>query len=189
MPEPYDSLIALADELDQEARKAANGQAMGTEGRFASTALQDAANLARQRAQSVPGVPRTPGTVSPDGGEADGALRAAPGNPEFVPEWDVYRSKDGNPVTITWEQCRAIWHAVHVVEMVRRAEGHESLFHIRDHDRASHRNSQTEPEMAKSCLLGRMLVDGLPPTKTRPPVQYSAPAWHLLPGGDPFREQ
>jgi hypothetical protein len=106
------------------------------------------------------------------------------GNPEFVPEWDVFRDSDGKPVTITWDQVRAIWHAVHVVEQVRHAEGHESLWHIRHHD--TEINSQSEPELAKSRLLGRMLVQGLPPTKTKPPVEMSGPEWAALPGGDPF---
>ena len=108
-------------------------------------------------------------------------------SPQFVPEWDVYRDADGNPVTITWEQVRAVWHAVHVVEMVRQTEDHDSLFHIR-RPVDFRRNSQTEPELAKSRLLGRMLVHGLPPTRTRPPVVLGGPEWADLPGGDPFAE-
>jgi hypothetical protein len=76
--------------------------------------------------------------------------------PEFVPEWNVYRDSSGQPVTITAQQVSAIWHAIHVVEEVRRSEGHQSLF-------AGPRN-----EMRKSRLLGRMLLSGLPPTRTRP---------------------
>jgi hypothetical protein len=48
-------------------------------------------------------------------------------NPEFVPEWDVFRDKDGNPVTVTWQQVQAIWHAVRVVNAVRAAAGQRSL--------------------------------------------------------------
>jgi hypothetical protein len=35
-------------------------------------------------------------------------------------------------------------------------------------------------------LLGRMLVEGKPPTKTKPPLAMGGPAWELLPEGDPF---
>lgn len=115
------------------------------------------------------------------------------GSPEFVADWDVFRDQDGKPVTITWEQVRAVWHAVHVVERVRRAEGHPSLWHIRPPNGINQAgfevSSQGEPELAKSRLLGRMLVSGLPPTKTKPPpLEVGGPAWWALPDGDPFAE-
>ncbi len=100
--------------------------------------------------------------------------------PEFVADWDVYRDTHGQPVTITPWQSMAIWHAVHVVEAVRRAEGYEPM--ITDSP------SQTQANLAKSRLLGRMLFHGLPPTRTKPPMELSGPAWWLLPGGDPFQE-
>lgn len=93
------------------------------------------------------------------------------GNPEFVPGWDVYRDANGNPVTVTEQQCAAIWHAISVVDAVRRAEGHGPL---------------SRAEIAKSRLLGRMLYEGLPPTKTKPPKNLGGPDWALLRGGDPF---
>jgi hypothetical protein len=102
--------------------------------------------------------------------------QAPAGNPEFVSGWDVLRNADGTPVTITWQQVRAIWHAVRVVEQVRLAEGQRLLWQPGD----------PETELAKSRLLGRMLVQGLPPTRTPPPRYLGGPAWHLLPGGDPF---
>lgn len=98
------------------------------------------------------------------------------GNPEFVPGWDVLRDLDGRPVTITWDQVRAVWHAIRVVEEVRRSEGHQSLWHPQ----------WPSAELGKSRLLGRMLVQGRPPTRTRPPVVLSGPEWEQLPGGDPF---
>jgi hypothetical protein len=97
-------------------------------------------------------------------------------NPEFVGEWDVYRDLDGNPVRLTVEQVRAIWHAINVVESVRSAENFESLW------------SHPYPNLAKSRLLGRMLVDGRPPTRTKPPRSWGGPDWSALPGGDPFGE-
>lgn len=44
----------------------------------------------------------------------------------------------------------------------------------------------SHPNMVKSRLLGRMIHEGLPPTKTQPPREMAGPAWWLLPGGDPF---
>jgi hypothetical protein len=99
--------------------------------------------------------------------------------PEFVPEWDVFRDVGGTPVTITWQQVHAIWHAVRVVEQVRQAGGERLLW----------QPGGAATELAKSRLLGRMLVEGLPPTRTAPPRYLGGPAWHLLPGGDPFADQ
>jgi hypothetical protein len=107
-------------------------------------------------------------------------------HPEFRSDWDVARDSDGWPVTITWEQVGAIWHAIAVVEAVRRAEGHESLYRAADGCVRDGVNYQTSAELAKSRLLGRMLVDGVPPTKTRPPRELGGPEWALLDGGDPF---
>jgi hypothetical protein len=106
-----------------------------------------------------------------------GAYRS---HPEFVPGWDVYHDRYGEPVTITPEQSAAIWHAISVVEAVRRAEGYEPM--ITDH------GGQTQANLAKSRLLGRMLFQGLPPTKTKPPVVLGGPEWADLPGGDPFAD-
>ncbi len=97
------------------------------------------------------------------------------GNPEFRAGWDVYRDADGNPVTITPQQSAAIWHAVSVVEDVRESEGQRSLW-----------DGPGGVDLAKSRLLGRMLFQGLPPTRTRPPLNIGGPSWKLLPGGDPF---
>jgi len=104
------------------------------------------------------------------------------GRPEFVPEWDVYRDSDGNPVTITGEQCAAVLHALRVVEAVRKAEGCRPLLPPYPKDQGMNIHA----EVTKSRLLGRMLHEGLPPTRTRPPVYLAAPAWDLLYGGDPF---
>lgn len=93
---------------------------------------------------------------------------------ELVPEWDVKRDNAGEPITVTWEQVYAIWHAVRVVELVRKAEGYESLW------------NKPQPNLYKSRLLGRMVIEGRPPTRTKPPNRYSEPRWDLLPGGDPF---
>lgn len=119
-------------------------------------------------------------------------------HPEFVPEWDVYRDPDGNAVTygrvadgpLDWkywtchgcddptaEQLTAVRHAVSVWRLVCAAEsspqatGVVSWFH---------------PNMAKSRLLHRLIHLGLPPTRTKPPLEVAGPAWWLLPGGDPF---
>ena len=125
--------------------------------------------------------------------ESDSEKAVAAHLSEFMREWDVYRDEDGKPVTVTWEQVRAIWRAVNVVEQVRQAEGHESLWHIRprdDRDRHGRQvNYQTSAELSKSRLLGRMLVQGRPPTRTKPPVEHSGPVWAALPDGDPFADE
>jgi hypothetical protein len=95
-------------------------------------------------------------------------------NEEFVPEWDVFRDDEGRPVTITAEQVQAIWHALSVVEKVRSHERYPSLW---ENPRA---------DIYKSRLLGRILVQGRPPTRSRPPTLLAGPDWSALPGGDPF---
>lgn len=91
-------------------------------------------------------------------------------SPEFVPEWDVARDDNGNPITITPEQGHAVVRAMRVLAMVEEAEeGHTAA-----------------PHYDKSRLLGRMLYEGLPPTRTKPPFNFGAPWWPDLPGGDPF---
>lgn len=93
---------------------------------------------------------------------------------EFVPEWDVYRDSEGKPVTISNQQVYAIWHAIGVVEAVRRSENYESMW------------VNPIPNIAKSRLLGRILVAGRPPTKTKPPYVFGGPDWSALARGDPF---
>jgi hypothetical protein len=87
----------------------------------------------------------------------------------------MWRDDDANPITLTADQVGAIWHAIRIVEEVRHSQRYESLW-----DRPHGIN------LSKSRLLGRMLADGLPPTKTKPPMKGAGPAWWLLPGGDPF---
>jgi hypothetical protein len=86
----------------------------------------------------------------------------------------IYRDDEGNPITITVEQVRAIWRALDVVEEVRRHEHDESLW------------ANPSPNVRKRRLLGRILVDGRPPTRCRPPSVLSGPNWSALRGGDPF---
>lgn len=100
-------------------------------------------------------------------------------------KWDVYRDTDGNPVTLTYEQCAAVLHAFGIVEDVRRVEGHRPLFADRSGEGVS-----WHAEIAKSCLLGRMLHDGKPPLAEKPPTIHAAPAYHLVegPAGSSFPE-
>lgn len=87
--------------------------------------------------------------------------------------WDVYRDREGKPVTITPEQCAAIRHALAVYGEVVEAGG-QGVF-----------DSQTVLGIlhfmnAKSALMGRMLYDGRPPLDLPPPTTHmAAPAWHL----------
>lgn len=109
-------------------------------------------------------------------------------SPEFNPDWDVLREPDGTPVTISWRQVQAIWHAVQVVEAVRRDARRRLEAEGTGEVRMSHGSLLSgHPEYQKSRLLGRMLIDGLPPTRTEPPREWSGPAWEAMPGGDPFR--
>lgn len=101
-------------------------------------------------------------------------------NERDIPEeWFPYRDQNGHVVTITEEQLWAIWHAIRVVDDVRLNEGHRRFF---DED------SPGGVELYKSRLLGRILLQGLPPTKSSPPIEMGGPAWWLLPGGDPWEE-
>lgn len=81
------------------------------------------------------------------------------------PRWDVYRDENGEPVTVTPQQLRAIWHAIRVWREVVTAEGKAIPF-----DDAS---------LSKSRLLGRLLLDGRPPLETPPPTWLGAPGYHL----------
>jgi hypothetical protein len=98
-------------------------------------------------------------------------------NPEFNADWDVYRDEQGNAITITEDQLYAIWRAIGVVEDVREAEQYPSIWET------------PQVDIYKSRLLGRMLLDGKPPTRTKPPTEYGGPAWSRLPGGDPFASE
>lgn len=94
---------------------------------------------------------------------------------EFVSKWDVLRDANGNPITLTEEQVSAVWHAISVVEEVRRSTGYRSIW-----------SDNAMANLWKSRLLGRMVINGKPPTRTKPPVEMGGPAWDGLPGGDPF---
>jgi len=65
--------------------------------------------------------------------------------------WDVYRDVDGRPVVLTPDQVRAVWHAIRVVEAVRKAEHAEPI------------GREWQSDLFKSRLLGRLLVGGKPP--------------------------
>ena len=86
------------------------------------------------------------------------------------PDWDVYRDAQGNPVTITEEQMHAIWHAIRVVERVRRAEDYPSMW------------TNPEPNLYKSRLLGRLLIDGRPPLDEKPPDWWGGCGYHIVEG-------
>lgn len=117
--------------------------------------------------------------------------------PEFVPGWDVRRYDDGTPVTVpmaggscdrttplTDLQLDAVHRALQVWVSVCTSEGSAQAA-------AAARNLSdpdiwNQPNVGKSRLLGRMLHQGVPPTRTRPPKEAAGPAWWLLPDGDPF---
>ena len=90
-------------------------------------------------------------------------------------DWQPLRDDEGNVVTLTQEQYKAIWRALTVVENVRRAEGYPSLW-----------GDNAYANIIKSRLLGRILLQGKPPTVTKPPKEQGGPAWWAL-GGTEYR--
>jgi hypothetical protein len=86
----------------------------------------------------------------------------------------VYRDDTGRPVTITADQVRTVWHSLRVVDQVRNHERYPSLW------------DDPPADIYKSRLLGRIFVQGRPPTRTRPLTVFAGPGWSALPGGDPF---
>lgn len=75
--------------------------------------------------------------------------------------------KSGRPITFTWEQVNAIWKYVSIWKKI----------YFKEKKQLPEFN---EANMAKSCLMGRMMMEGLPPLKDAPPVVLSAPAYHLV---------
>lgn len=120
-------------------------------------------------------------------------------HPEFVPEWDIHRHADGTPVAIDFD-CQYMTRASlprpltdDELAAVRRAVEVHALVCAAESD-AQHKGALnddgsfdwTAANAHKSRLLGRMIHDGKPPTRTKPPVVWAEPRWDLLPGGDPF---
>lgn len=118
-------------------------------------------------------------------------------HPEFVAEWDIYRDANGTPVVLdfdcqymaaetlpralTADELVAVRRAVYVHGLVCTAENSDQHT-LRPGGEFDWRS----PNAQKSRLLGRMIHDGKPPTRTRPPVEAAEPRWDLMPGGDPF---
>jgi hypothetical protein len=90
-------------------------------------------------------------------------------------EWDVYRNARGEAVTVTDEQCAAIRRAARVWLEVCEAEGYREVDAVR-----AVVDALIGPTLLKSCLMGRMLYEGKPPTEERPPTMGSAPAYYLV---------
>lgn len=95
---------------------------------------------------------------------------------------DVYRDKDGNPVTITQEQCEMIKHNMRVWFQVRKQEGYWDISdgaYLKAFLRSCEEGNPFGAEVTKSCLLGRLLYDGGRPLKEPPPVCFSAPNYYV----------
>lgn len=104
--------------------------------------------------------------------------------PSERPDWQPYKDKDGNVVTITPDQCAAIFHAARVYESVIKYEQKLALDGERDrlcnpafNVRGAIEASQL---ITKSCLMGRLLYDGLPPLADAPPVLHAAPQYPTI---------
>ena len=103
------------------------------------------------------------------------AARKRQANRAIPESWEPLRDSSRNVVTITRSQLSAIWKAVEIVEAVRRSEGYPSMF-----------EGSVRANLAKSRLLGRILLDGKGPTVTKPPLAWGGPEWSALDGGDPW---
>lgn len=96
----------------------------------------------------------------------------------MIVEWDILRDDEGNPVTITPLQMEAVWRVIRVWGQVcRKEESHQA-------DGAPGADyleaAQIHANMAKSRLLGRMLIDGRPPLEEKPPHIMGACGYHLV---------
>lgn len=89
-------------------------------------------------------------------------------------KYSVYRDKDGNPVTITEEQCAAIRHAARTWAKVTRDSGYSAAGWIEELS-----DMLNGANVSKSCLLNRMLYQGKDPLDDPPPTVMSAPAYYL----------
>lgn len=99
------------------------------------------------------------------------------------PEFDVYRNDLGQPVTITPQHCvgdakwrhqqfAAFLHAWTVrAELVRRHKTPAEARLMNDLSNVAN--------YSKSCLMGRMLYDGLPPLTDPPPLVMAAPDYSV----------
>jgi hypothetical protein len=124
------------------------------------------------------------GTYVKDGERCIGQLELKPDPPEFPRmahqrggtasrSLDVLRDEYGKPITITEDQMRAIWHAIDVVNRIRRENDVPSLYDA---------PAGFATEAYKSRLLGRILLYGRPPFDEKPPhawgaCDYSADPW------------
>lgn len=96
----------------------------------------------------------------------------------FLPEWaDIpdhwlpLKDSDGNPITFDWRQIQAMNHAVSVWLEIKAKYDTRWDGQIRHVD------------MMKSRLLGRMMIQGLPPHKYPPPLEMSGGWWELVEHG------
>lgn len=92
--------------------------------------------------------------------------------PHPITKWDVYRDKDGNPITITPEQCAMLQHTLRVWLDVARMESYSSVPAIEALMQAFY-----GAIISKSCLMGRMLYDGKAPFDDAPPTYFAAPIY------------
>jgi hypothetical protein len=70
---------------------------------------------------------------------------------------------------LTNEQSKDIWKCIYRWEAIRRENGY--------------RSTPTLIDVSKSCLLGRMLLEGKPPLDIPPPTAHAAPWYKLIEDG------
>lgn len=93
-----------------------------------------------------------------------------------MPDWELITDENGNPITINWDQSYAIWRAIDIWRKVAIEFGGEHYEYLKD-------SPPRLVDMEKSCLLGRMTMEGKPPLPEPPPTCFSAPWYNLIEDG------
>jgi hypothetical protein len=91
------------------------------------------------------------------------------------PALQPYRDKDGNVVTLTPDQCGAIFRAMDIWLAVADPEARNDFLR-----RAVTRARQELSAInTKSCLMARILYDGKAPLVDPPPTVHAAPDYSV----------
>lgn len=96
--------------------------------------------------------------------------------PSDNPFWQPMEDENGDPITFTDEQCRAIYHAMQVVVDVMRVEREKGR---RFHVAVPAEVLEKAQLMQKSRLFGRLLKDGKPPLVDAPPSLWGGPDYSV----------
>lgn len=90
------------------------------------------------------------------------------------PSWQPHRNRAGEVVTITEDQCFAIYKALGIwLEVAPNTPGNAYIRQGVEEARSGFW------KIYKSCLLGRLLYEGKAPLIDAPPTVYSAPDYSV----------